>query len=153
MNKIEYVAGFLFDDHRQRVLLIEKQRPEWQKGLFNGVGGKIEADETPIEAMRREFYEETGFAFRLWNHFATLQGEKDIRWKVHFFCGFDTHTLVSIKDDRRPTKTDERLFVFYLDQLRAGLAKTIPNLHWLIPMALSMNQESAESFIVEEIYK
>jgi len=35
----EYVLGFLMDNYR--VVLIEKQRPAWQKGLLNGVGGHI----------------------------------------------------------------------------------------------------------------
>lgn len=30
------------------------------KGLWNGVGGKIEAEETPLESVRREVFEETG---------------------------------------------------------------------------------------------
>jgi 8-oxo-dGTP pyrophosphatase MutT (NUDIX family) len=29
------------------VLLIEKQKPAWQRGKLNGVGGKIEPGENP----------------------------------------------------------------------------------------------------------
>ncbi len=39
------VAGFLFDESRERVVLIKKQKPEWQSGRLNGVGGKIEPGE------------------------------------------------------------------------------------------------------------
>ena len=61
-----YVLGFAFDE-RGRVALIEKQKPEWQKGRYNGIGGKIEANEKCVPgasigqvAMAREFEEETG---------------------------------------------------------------------------------------------
>jgi 8-oxo-dGTP pyrophosphatase MutT (NUDIX family) len=46
-------------DHN--VLLVRKNRPEWQKGRLNLVGGKIEPGETPEEAAVRELYEEAGF--------------------------------------------------------------------------------------------
>ena len=58
-----YVVGFLLNYDRTQVVLIRKNRPAWQAGHLNGVGGKIEMGETPIEAMTREFEEETGLHF------------------------------------------------------------------------------------------
>jgi 8-oxo-dGTP pyrophosphatase MutT (NUDIX family) len=43
------------------LLLIHKQKPEWQKGRLNLVGGKIEEGEDPIAAAVRELKEEAGF--------------------------------------------------------------------------------------------
>lgn len=54
-----YVLGFAFDEHR-RVALIKKNRPDWQAGRWNGIGGSVEEGETSKEAMAREFAEETG---------------------------------------------------------------------------------------------
>jgi 8-oxo-dGTP diphosphatase len=54
-----WVVGFVFKN-RDEVTLVMKNRPEWQKGKLNGVGGKIEAGETSAQAMRREFKEEAG---------------------------------------------------------------------------------------------
>jgi 8-oxo-dGTP diphosphatase len=51
------VVGFLFAD--SDVLLVQKMKPDWQKGFWNGVGGKDEDGEEPIDAMVREFREET----------------------------------------------------------------------------------------------
>src|SRR5205823_2965059 len=45
-----YACGFLFSADRAQVLLIRKRRPVWQCGKFNGIGGKLEAAETPLEA-------------------------------------------------------------------------------------------------------
>ena len=68
-NTIYYVVGFLFNPDMTEVVLIKKNRPDWQKGLLNGVGGKIESGEDPITAMIREFKEETGVEIYNWNLF------------------------------------------------------------------------------------
>jgi len=38
----KYVLGFTFDLDRERVVLIEKKKPDFQFLKWNGVGGKIE---------------------------------------------------------------------------------------------------------------
>lgn len=43
-----------------RVLVVKKDRPAWQAGRFNLVGGKIEQGETPEQCAVRELLEETG---------------------------------------------------------------------------------------------
>lgn len=61
-----YVCGFAYADVARptpaftEVLLLRKFSPVWQKGKYNGVGGKIESGETIHVAMAREFVEETG---------------------------------------------------------------------------------------------
>jgi 8-oxo-dGTP diphosphatase len=57
---IRYVVGFAIDFEDDCVLLIKKNRPAWQAGKLNGIGGKIEGNERPEDAMCREFLEETG---------------------------------------------------------------------------------------------
>lgn len=59
--KHRYVLGLLFSEDASRVLLVWKNRPAWQNGKLNGIGGKIEPGETPLQAMDREFVEETYF--------------------------------------------------------------------------------------------
>ena len=57
----EYVVGFCFDPSLHHVVLVRKNRPEWQKGRLNGVGGHIEESDPDAKyAMDREFGEETG---------------------------------------------------------------------------------------------
>jgi hypothetical protein len=75
--KHRFVLGFVFDFEAKKVLLVLKNRPDWQTGLLNGLGGKIEADETPLEAMEREFKEETYFSSMY--HGSTDRFEK-IEW-------------------------------------------------------------------------
>lgn len=56
---IRYVLGFAFDVNG-RLALIKKNKPKWQEGKWNGIGGKLEAtDHSTAHAMSREFAEET----------------------------------------------------------------------------------------------
>lgn len=57
---MDYCLGFITDEEGSHVLLMEKRRPSWQAGQFNGVRGKVEGQETAHDAMIRECQEETG---------------------------------------------------------------------------------------------
>lgn len=71
-----YVVGFFFDVVNGGVLLINKTKPYWQRGLCNGLGGSMKRGETPQEAMVREFLEEAGVVtFPLnWQLVGTMDG-------------------------------------------------------------------------------
>ncbi len=140
---VEYVAGFLFNTSGDVVVLIEKQKPIWQRGLLNGVGGKIEPGETPTQAMQREFTEETGVEVTAWKQFAKLQGAD---FTVYFFSSFQS--LDVVKSIR--TTTNEIVAIY--EVLDLWELPTIPNLKWLIPMAISMYAgETAASFDITEL--
>jgi 8-oxo-dGTP diphosphatase len=142
---VEYVAGFLFDEQRQAVVLIQKNKPEEQAGKWNGVGGKIEEGELPTDAMRREFEEETGVDIPLasWQGFTTLTDGKT--WAVHFYRAFAPYdTVFSVR-----TVTDEVVQTFWLHSLPTNL---MVNVKWLVHMALSMDSERAAYFEVNEKY-
>ena len=53
-----YVVGFLH--YKDEVVLLRKSRPPMLAGKLNGIGGKIEPGEHAVDAMVREFAEETG---------------------------------------------------------------------------------------------
>lgn len=55
-----YVLGLVFNEDLSKVLLLRKNKPANQKGLLNGIGGKIEPGEMPAYAMTRECAEEVG---------------------------------------------------------------------------------------------
>lgn len=57
-NIKKYVLGFYYT--QGGCFLIEKNTPEWQKGLVNGLGGSVESGESLSQAMAREFKEECG---------------------------------------------------------------------------------------------
>lgn len=136
----QYVVGFMFSPDLRFVLLVLKNRPDWQRGKLNGVGGKIEEGELPGEAMRREFAEEAGIDSDIWLRYATLSDDRG--WLIHFFYA---------KGDinKAKTLTDESLMMFPIWKLSVD-SKLIPNLTWLIPMALSMQKERISHFEVVE---
>lgn len=123
----KYVAGFLFSQDRTKVALIRKNKPEWQEGKLNGIGGKIEPFEHELDAMEREFREETGVSVKsyFWNLFASIQGEDYV---CHFFRAFDD-SVFGVK-----SMEEEQVCVLAVNELHNYAH--IPNLKWLIPLAL-----------------
>lgn len=55
---MRYVVGFVFNENLDKVVLMKRSKNPYS-GLLNGLGGKIEASETALEAMKREWKEET----------------------------------------------------------------------------------------------
>ena len=123
-RKQHYVCGFLFSPDRSRVLLIRKNRPAWQKGKLNGIGGKVEPSDTDhLAAMRREFREEAGLDIAEWHDVLTLTAAD---WHTHFYRAFGDI-------DRARAITDEQLEIHLTSDLPRD---TIPNLHWMIPLMI-----------------
>lgn len=133
---MKYVAGFLFNDSKDQVILVKKLKPEWQKNRFNGVGGKVEpSDRYPVEAMVREFHEETGVLTPEdgWVSFCNYT------WKdgtVYFYYFHDTDNEYT---DNIQTTTEEEIHQVELDKLYDSFANIYPhiyNLNWLLPLAI-----------------
>ena len=130
-----YCLGFAFDIPAfvsegaiaANVALIRKVKPTWQAGRLNGIGGSIESfDVEPIDAMVREFREETGFetSRTAWEHFHTMGGET---WQVECFKTFNVPMW------ELATTTDEEVVIM---QAAFMTADVLFNLRWLVPLAL-----------------
>lgn len=137
---IEYVAGFAMEG--DNVALIVKNKPEWMKGRMNGIGGKVEPGELHIQAMVREFEEETGRATQPkdWFPVAVLSDGKN--FVVSFFGSW----MDNIEGLESPE--EEQVIVVPVDSVHAGNA--VPNLTWLIPMAQNISFEGADFFVITE---
>ena len=124
-----YVLGFVFNKAKDKVLLVEKKRPKWQIDYWNGIGGKIEEDETPLAAMTREGEEETGHFGLGFIHCIT------------FVCPGGTVFVFRGNSDVKgipyKQREDELLKVWPLNNLPV---KVLANLRWLIPVCLSTIQ-------------
>lgn len=123
-----YVLGFAFDLDGA-VALIRKTKPAWQKGKLNGIGGKVEDRELPVEAMEREFLEETGINIPAlaWREYATMYSGAHI---IHCF------TARLFERDRPLISGEEGKADWYHPLSPGGRPDALPNLSWLIPMAL-----------------
>jgi 8-oxo-dGTP diphosphatase len=137
---ISYVVGYLFSEDTLQVLLIRKNRPTWQAGRLNGVGGHIEPGESPEEAMCREFKEETGERYYRWKHTITLLGPT---FKVYYFRGRSDAVIEKIMG-RETYPTDE------LPELHGVGAipqeELVRSCVWTIPLS---NDESGVVFPVK----
>ena len=116
----------LFDKNLEQVVLIEKQKPEHHKGLWNGVGGKIEADETSLQCMVREFKEEAGYYFDRWKPFCKLTD--GINFEIDFYWGIGDV-------DKCYTAENQAVMPFNISILENIM--TVCNIPWLVQMALS----------------
>lgn len=125
-NLTKYVVIFVFDAH-DHVLLISKNRPDWQAGRLNGVGGHMEGNETPAQAMSRELREETGIDIDPTNVvvYAILNSDKNL---VYFGYAYSRTTTLHPQ-----ALTDEVPVLLPISSLDHHAV--LNNLHWLIPMA------------------
>jgi len=124
----DYVLGFMFDQDGDTVALIRKDKPDWQKGKLNGIGGKVESGESAAGAMRREFKEEAGVDFDDWRQVLDYGG---VGWTIYIFAAFS--------GDIYETKTMEEEIVsrWKIWELSdGGYGECMPNLSWIIPMVL-----------------
>ena len=126
----EMVLGFYFERFRDEwlVWLIRKERPEWQRGKLNGIGGHIEPGERPADAMRREFREEAGLDVETWEHALTMEGTG---WRVHIFRAFS----YEFRTEHPSTQTDE-VVGFYQVGAMFPHSLVVPNLCWMVPFLL-----------------
>ena len=110
--EIPYTIGFcMLGDE---VLMLHRKFPPNQN-LWNGIGGKIDADETPDEAMMREMTDETGLDV---NQVQSLNHVGVVRWNGvsdpdNSYKGMYAY-IIRFQDgiDWKSKKTDEGLLAW-----------------------------------------
>lgn len=129
-----YVLGFAF--YQDSVALIEKKRgPKPVVNKLNGIGGHVEPGEPALKAMIREFQEETGVYVGNWQRYCALRVKA---YDALIYC-YKAHLI-----GERPElyqHTDEHVDWYGIEGLRDH--PIVPNLSWLIPMALDQDKLSA----------
>lgn len=107
-------------------MLIRRTKQDWQYGLHNGIGGRIEPGELPSNAMCREFVEETGIdtSSYQWHFVVRLYGRD---WEVYVFRCFG-----SIPDHQMESE-EGQIFSYDPRDLPRSLANAV---EWLVPLCL-----------------
>jgi len=150
-----YVCGFAFHTpvnvaHPTEVALIQKAKPDFLKSLWNGIGGLVEPSDGSIphkstytNAMSREFREEAGVITTpaQWRVFCRLRFRDctivflESRWD--FYGGPDDVGFIETPS----TQEAEPIRIYTLSSLaKENYSQCVPNLRWLIPMALDKDQ-------------
>lgn len=127
----EYVLVFprTYASH-EKILLVQKDRPMWQRGRLNLVGGHVEQGETAVDAAVRELSEESGLGILGHpSHIGTIEASHCVIFVVQVLVGIDQ------KIAPRPEET-EKVSWYYWDQVRND-PRLITNLKTIIPLCMS----------------
>lgn len=123
--------------HRGKVLVGWRNADQHQGNKYEFPGGKIEAGETPVEACRREIFEEVGIGIEQWRAFDLIHHVyDDVEVFLHFF-----HATVPeqyLHDIQKPWTWYGRDQLFALNFPKANQA-IIQRLYWSHQIKISDN--------------
>ena len=92
----EYCLGFVFDNTYGSVVLTYKSRG-LHVGTWNGLGGKLNPAEHPVDGMHREYKEESnGYEIEHWEKVGFIEGPT---WLVHVFAAVDPDCVDTLTAD------------------------------------------------------
>ncbi len=136
-DKKKYVLIHAYDAaYPERVLLVEKDRPAWQKGCLNLLGGKIEQGEEPLDTALRELKEESGLKLK-----SILQKNKqheDVKLMGAIVSDVSIVYCVSLPVDStkslKPRKRETEESHWHTWNVVKNDKRLIPNLRVIIPM-------------------
>jgi 8-oxo-dGTP diphosphatase len=146
----QYCLGFFFVYSifrgRNDVLLIKRNSGQ-MSGYVNGLGGTIEAGETPAQAMGREFVEESGVQIgpSSWTPLSIISNQL-YGYTLHSFYHVASEYPASI-DRRYGNQTDEGLVFF------CNFMELPPNTdritRWLVPLAVYHHNELSQGISIQ----
>ncbi|MBE0700617.1 MAG: 8-oxo-dGTP diphosphatase [Acholeplasmataceae bacterium] len=133
-----YAYTLAFIKHKDEILLVNRNKNPWMGG-WNGVGGKIKRDETPIDGVIREIFEETGIRVTP----NQIQDKGVLTWNDFDALGKGLHIfLVEVEPTfvyHTPIQTSEGILdwkkISWINNLdNFGIATNIP---YFLPIVLS----------------
>lgn len=133
----KYTIGFI--KQGTRLLMLNRNNAPTM-GLWNGVGGKLEIGETPLQGIIREAAEETGFELTNFVYKGIVTWEVDAAHKGGMYAF--VAELPDGVDDQLPRKVDEGILDWkeidwLFDDGNKGVSVLIPR---YLPMLLNNEQ-------------
>lgn len=128
---MNYIYTLAFIKKGSDILMINRNKQPW-KGMWNGVGGKKNKDESPLDCIVREIYEETGILVKkeevidkgicTWN--ADFKSEAS---GLHlFFVNLNTNYILETPIKMAEGILDWKDINFLLDKDNLGISYNIP---------------------------
>jgi len=125
----EYVLTFVFNQTMDKVLLIRKKRPDWQKDQLNGIGGKVEEGELPRTAAKRELLEEAGCNVDEENFILSETIKYDDAIMFIYYTTISPMYFTS--------KTDEIVSIYHIEDILNGEFNTVEHVPQAIEYIIS----------------
>lgn len=111
------VVGIITDN--KEILLLKKNNPDWQKGLYNGIGGKVELNTTPLETIIKKCQEELGVNISNWIELDSEISSSGIEI-VYFFTTLNEGEIKKLQ-----SQTDERAELFSINNLPTNILQDL----------------------------
>ena len=142
VNKMLFVVAFVFrtmPGARAPDVFLVKKNPRrenmmWQRGLWNGIGGGVNPGESPYDASKREWREETTVEpnyFHGWRCFAVETGRD---YQLYCFRGDAAENFLSTTNWPEYNDADEMMS--WLSMADMDKYQVLGNLRWMLPLAL-----------------
>ena len=111
------VVGIITDN--KEILLLKKNNPDWQKGLYNGIGGKVELNTTPLETIIKKCQEELGANISNWIELDSEISSSGIEI-VYFLTTLNENEIKKLQ-----SQTDERAELFSINNLPTNILQDL----------------------------
>ena len=111
------VVGIVTDN--EEILLLKKNNPDWQKGLYNGIGGKVELNTTPLETIIKKCQEELGVNILNWIELDSEISSSGIEI-VYFLTTLNEGEIKKLQ-----SQTDERAELFSINNLPTNILQDL----------------------------
>ncbi|PRM93765.1 NUDIX domain-containing protein [Aliarcobacter cryaerophilus] len=111
------VVGIITDN--KEILLLKKNNPDWQRGLYNGIGGKVELNATPLETIIRKSEEELGVNISNWRELDSEMSSSGVEI-VYFLTILDENEIKKLQ-----SQTDERSELFLINNLPKNILQDL----------------------------
>ena len=111
------VVGIITDN--KEILLLKKNNPDWQKGLYNGIGGKVELNTTPLETIIKKSEEDLGINISNWRELDSEISSSGIEI-VYFLTTLNEGEIKKLQ-----SQTDERAELFSINNLPANILQDL----------------------------
>ncbi len=125
---LSYTLCFL--TRADSVLLLHRRRPPNQ-GLWNGVGGRLEADERPLTGCLREVREETGYRL------ATARFAGLLTWSGFEIADGGLYLFTAEAPAGEPASTPEGELRWWPQRQAVTSPLVVSNLHFVLPHLLN----------------
>lgn len=110
------VVGIITDN---KEILLRKNNPDWQKGLYNGIGGKVELNTTPLETIIKKCQEELGVNISNWIELDSEISSSGIEI-VYFLTTLNEGEIKKLQ-----SQTDERAELFSINNLPTNILQDL----------------------------